>query len=276
MSTDIIGKTLSIITKAESRYEGTLVEVDTAKKTMSVKNVKNMGTEGRRNGVGEIAATENILGMVKFKVELIKEFNIVETNDEQESDPAIIESTEATQAEDKKEKEPWARGTRVNTTRPTTEEPNEKVTKTGDNKDTNRQRGELKENPNESMQKKYAPDQFEFTNKEITSEPKPEKADDQKPKYVKNDFFDQLTNSTLEERPQRGGRGGRGGFRGGEMRGNYRGGDSRGGYRGNYQDGGEDSGFRGGYRGRGNTRGSNPNFPQNYRRNNGGGGNWRD
>ena len=70
-----------------------------------------------------------------------------------------------------------------------------------------RVRGELKENPNESMQKKYAPDQFEFSNKEIQSEEKQEDKD-AKPKYKKDDFFDSLTNSTLEEkRPQRGGRG---------------------------------------------------------------------
>ena len=49
----IIGSYLSLITKAESRYEGTLVEVDRVKKTMSLKNVKNMGTEGRRNGTNE-------------------------------------------------------------------------------------------------------------------------------------------------------------------------------------------------------------------------------
>ena len=36
-----------------------------------------MGTEGRRNGVNEIPAQDAILGMVKFKVELIQEFNII-------------------------------------------------------------------------------------------------------------------------------------------------------------------------------------------------------
>lgn len=78
MSSDIIGKTLSIITKAESRYQGILVEVDTVKKIMSVKNVKQFGTEGRRNGVSEIPANEGVIALVKFKVELIKEFNVVD------------------------------------------------------------------------------------------------------------------------------------------------------------------------------------------------------
>jgi len=65
------------VTKAESRFQGILVEVDTTKKTMSLKNVKNMGTEGRRNGVNEIPPGDNNTGMIKFKVELIKEFNII-------------------------------------------------------------------------------------------------------------------------------------------------------------------------------------------------------
>jgi hypothetical protein len=53
-----------------------------------------MGTEGRRNGVNEIAPQDAILGMVKFKVELIQEFNIIkdeEQNEENDMDPAIIE-----------------------------------------------------------------------------------------------------------------------------------------------------------------------------------------
>jgi hypothetical protein len=76
---------------------------------MSLKNVKNMGTEGRRNGVNEIPPNDAVLGMVKFKVELIKEFNIVK-NEQVEEDPAIIESTGVAidDEENKKEKKgPW-------------------------------------------------------------------------------------------------------------------------------------------------------------------------
>ncbi len=36
----IIGKPMSLITKAEMRYEGVLFEVDRVNKTMSLKNVK--------------------------------------------------------------------------------------------------------------------------------------------------------------------------------------------------------------------------------------------
>ena len=40
MSSDIIGQTLSLITNSLLRYEGVLVDVNTEKKTMSLKQVK--------------------------------------------------------------------------------------------------------------------------------------------------------------------------------------------------------------------------------------------
>lgn len=54
MNSDLIGKTISVITKQLSRYQGSLVDFDTAKKTMTLKNVQSFGTEGRRNGENEI------------------------------------------------------------------------------------------------------------------------------------------------------------------------------------------------------------------------------
>jgi len=79
---------------------------------MSLKNVSSFGTEGRRNGVNELAAGDSILGQVKFKLELIKQFEIVKV-EAQESDPAIVEQSEAT--EEKNEKG-WDRGSKVNRT----------------------------------------------------------------------------------------------------------------------------------------------------------------
>ena len=62
MSEEVIGKTLSLITKAEVRYQGTLLEVDKEKKTMTFKNVKNFGSEGRRDGVNEVPGSDTLLG----------------------------------------------------------------------------------------------------------------------------------------------------------------------------------------------------------------------
>jgi len=51
---------------------------------MSLKNVHSMGTEGRREGENELPATDNILGMVKFRVDLIKTFEIIEKPKDEE------------------------------------------------------------------------------------------------------------------------------------------------------------------------------------------------
>lgn len=63
---------------------------------MSLKNVKQMGTEGRREGENEIPPNEVVLGMVKFRVDLIKTFDIIEKPESDEEvddgDPAIISS----------------------------------------------------------------------------------------------------------------------------------------------------------------------------------------
>ena len=50
---------------------------DKEKKTMSLRNVSQKGTEGRRNGENEIPPNDSILAMVKFKIELVKEFDII-------------------------------------------------------------------------------------------------------------------------------------------------------------------------------------------------------
>lgn len=82
---------------------------------MSLKDVKNMGTEGRRNGVNELPASENILGMVKFRVDLVKTFKIIEKPQEEKQDtpeeegdvdPAIISSTEPEKAPPKAQRQP--------------------------------------------------------------------------------------------------------------------------------------------------------------------------
>ena len=67
-----------LITKAEVRYEGVLSDVDRVNKTMSLKECKKMGTEGRRNGANEIPADDTILGNVKFKVNKLDNHGIPE------------------------------------------------------------------------------------------------------------------------------------------------------------------------------------------------------
>lgn len=173
--------------------------------------------------------------------------------EEEQEDPAIVESSkEVIEEKPKKEQKApykkqdedygaWQRGTKIvkskegeSTQKHNDDDQEEK--KSSPNQQTYdeankrerrpKQIGELKEKPNEYMQKKYA-DQFDFTKNNLNNEENKDKGadankDENKIKYDKAvDFFDNITNSTLDEKapPQRGGRGG--------YRGNNRG---RGGY----------------------------------------------
>lgn len=101
-----------------------MTDFDTVKKTMTLKDVKQMGTEGRRGGTGEIPPKEGLVTQIKFKVELIQEFNVDE--EEQEEDPAILESSkdiiEERKPHKREDRGPWQRGTKVVKTKEQLEE----------------------------------------------------------------------------------------------------------------------------------------------------------
>lgn len=60
---------------------------------MKLENVKCMGSEGRRKDVGEVPAKDDLIAFVTFKVDHIKDFEIVKEEAKSklvEEDPAII------------------------------------------------------------------------------------------------------------------------------------------------------------------------------------------
>jgi hypothetical protein len=69
--------------------------VDPVNKAMTLIKVKSMGTEGRRNGVNEILGNDNEINEVIFKVDLIKDFKIIEKPNTNLVDPAIISINES-------------------------------------------------------------------------------------------------------------------------------------------------------------------------------------
>ena len=98
----LVGSMLQLITNAHVRYEGTLVEVDKAERSMKLKDVKSYGTEGRRGGVNEVDPAEQEYPVVIFKVDHIFDFKIIKKPDEVvkpktfvEQDPAIISASVA-------------------------------------------------------------------------------------------------------------------------------------------------------------------------------------
>ena len=95
-STQLLGSKLSIITTVQIRYEGILSAVDPVNKSMTLVQVKQFGSEGRRNGVNEIPASDTDINEVTFKIEHIKDFRIVEKPNTILVDPAIISSSTTT------------------------------------------------------------------------------------------------------------------------------------------------------------------------------------
>ena len=66
-----------MITNATVRYEGTLITINKQERSMKLKNVKAFGTEGRRDGENEIAPSDSVIPEVVFKVDHIKDFQII-------------------------------------------------------------------------------------------------------------------------------------------------------------------------------------------------------
>lgn len=57
---------MSVMTKSQMRYEGILAAIDPATSTIEITRVRVMGTEGRRNGDGEVPPQAGEYASVKF------------------------------------------------------------------------------------------------------------------------------------------------------------------------------------------------------------------
>ena len=57
---------ISIITKSEIRYEGTLYQINAQDQNIALSNVRSFGTEGRRPG-SEIQASNNAYDYIVFR-----------------------------------------------------------------------------------------------------------------------------------------------------------------------------------------------------------------
>ncbi|KAJ3694351.1 hypothetical protein LUZ60_009831 [Juncus effusus] len=81
-----IGNQVSLISKIDIRYEGTLAEVDLVTSKLKLVNVRSFGTEGRKTDGPQIPPMDNIYESVIFNGNDIKALNFVY------NDPAIIQS----------------------------------------------------------------------------------------------------------------------------------------------------------------------------------------
>lgn len=74
-----IGSRISLISKSEIRYEGTLDGIDQDEQTVSLSNVKSFGTEGRKTDGKEIAPSDELYQAIIFRGNEIKDLTVIQS-----------------------------------------------------------------------------------------------------------------------------------------------------------------------------------------------------
>ncbi|XP_064639989.1 protein LSM14 homolog car-1-like isoform X2 [Lineus longissimus] len=88
-----IGSKISLISKAEIRYEGTLYTIDSAESTVTLQNVRSHGTEDRLESC-PIPPRDEVYEYIIFRGGDIKDIHVCEPPKPPPVDPAIIETSQ--------------------------------------------------------------------------------------------------------------------------------------------------------------------------------------
>lgn len=100
--TEFIGARISLISKSNIRYVGTLHEINSETSTVALEQVTSHGTEGRRDGVDEITGSSNVYEYIVFRGSDVKDLRIEEQpvkKPMQLDDPAILGQARPTYAQ---------------------------------------------------------------------------------------------------------------------------------------------------------------------------------
>ena len=85
---EYIGKRISLVSKSDIRYVGTLHEINSDTLTVALENVTSYGTEGRKgNAAEEIPGSDTVYEYIVFRGSDVKDLNIVNGPGEKENQP---------------------------------------------------------------------------------------------------------------------------------------------------------------------------------------------
>lgn len=86
-----IGSVLSLISKQEIRYVGTLIMVNPQDQTLVLQNVRSYGSEGRRGGGSEeVPGSTKLYQSIIFRASELKDFVVTKESSSEFKDPAIL------------------------------------------------------------------------------------------------------------------------------------------------------------------------------------------
>lgn len=87
---------ISLVSKSDIRYEGFLHFINAEENTVGLKNVRMLGTEGRKGGgSAEIAPNDQMYDFIIFRGSDIKDLTVYEAPQATHRDPAIVSATPA-------------------------------------------------------------------------------------------------------------------------------------------------------------------------------------
>ncbi|QLQ82471.1 hypothetical protein HG537_0H02330 [Torulaspora globosa] len=93
-----IGKTISLVSVTDNRYVGLLEEIDSEKGTVTLRDVRCFGTEGRKHwGPDEIYPNPTVYRSVKFNGNEVKDLSILDVKLE-EVQPVLAPQSQSTQS----------------------------------------------------------------------------------------------------------------------------------------------------------------------------------